>query len=169
MGPNSQVLSLGKFLVKSKIVCQNVIETNESTIKIWVYWSLRSFQVEIWIVLDSIDDQKWKLWYTVSFSNRHLAISRAQTQRNYIVLCKAMIGAHQFCKLPFPHGINAIYESFYWADQNSHNLYENNGNLISLAGGRHFVDIIGVISWTKGVTSRGHLKKHSPWKICQKK
>ena len=95
-----------------------------------MYWSQRSFWVEIWIVLDPIDDQKWKLWYPVSFSNRHLGISRAQTQRNYIVLCKAMIGAHQFCKLPFPHGINAIFMSFYWNDQNNCNLYENNGNLI---------------------------------------
>ena len=28
------------------------------------------------------------------------------------------------------------------------------------SGGRHFVDIIGVISWTKGVTSRGHFWWH---------
>ena len=27
-------------------------------------------------------------------------------------------------------------------------------------GGRHFVDIIGDISWTKGVTSRGHFWRH---------
>ena len=29
-----------------------------------------------------------------------------------------------------------------------------------ISGGRHFVDIIGVISWTKGVTSRGHFWRH---------
>ena len=29
-----------------------------------------------------------------------------------------------------------------------------------LKGGRHFVDIIGDISWTKGVTSRGHFWRH---------
>ena len=27
-------------------------------------------------------------------------------------------------------------------------------------GGRHLVDIIGDISWTKGVTSRGHFWRH---------
>ena len=27
-------------------------------------------------------------------------------------------------------------------------------------GGRHFVDIIGDISWTKGVKSRGHFWRH---------
>ena len=29
-----------------------------------------------------------------------------------------------------------------------------------LTGGRHFVDKIGDISWTKGVTSRGHFWRH---------
>ena len=29
-----------------------------------------------------------------------------------------------------------------------------------LMGGRHFVDIIGDISWTKGVSSRGHFWRH---------
>ena len=29
-----------------------------------------------------------------------------------------------------------------------------------ILGGRHFVDIIGDISWTKGVTFRGHFWRH---------
>ena len=32
--------------------------------------------------------------------------------------------------------------------------------LLGEVGGRHFVDIIGVISWTKKVTSRGHFWRH---------
>ena len=31
---------------------------------------------------------------------------------------------------------------------------------IEWTGGRHFVDLIGVISWTKGVTSHGHFWRH---------
>ena len=36
----------------------------------------------------------------------------------------------------------------------------NNTRQTTATGGRHFVDIIGDISWTKGVTSRGHFWRH---------
>ena len=32
--------------------------------------------------------------------------------------------------------------------------------IVETPGGRHFVDKIGDISWTKGVTSRGHFWRH---------